>query len=78
MEEKLESHEDKVLTLDPEELNFLKDLKNKTERAAMENRILELEYKNAIQSIYLKYQLDVMDIIDIATGKITKNKKEEV
>ena len=44
----------------------------------MENRILELEYKNAIQSIYLKYQLDVMDIIDIATGKITKNKKEEV
>lgn len=75
---------DKEITISAEDLAALKELRiknafiaNKAEKALLEARVSELEYKVAAQQIYLKYGIASTDSIDEQTGKVTTTLEAE-
>lgn len=70
--------------ISPEDFAVIKDLRTKNafvasraEKAILDSRVAELEYKNAILNIYVKYGLGIKDTIDETSGKIIKETKLE-
>ena len=76
------------LVISQKDLSSLKDLRIKNamvaheaEKAHMKAKISELEYKVAIQEVYLKYGIAITDSVDESTGKVTRiviDKKENI
>lgn len=73
-----------VESVSVEDFSIIKDLRTKNafvaaraEKAILESRLSEAEYKNGVLNIYVKYGLTMRDSIDEATGKILRNIKEE-
>ena len=65
--------------LSQQDFAILKDLRTKAafilvkaEKAILENKVAELEYKSALLNAYLKYNIDINDSIDESTGKIVR------
>lgn len=70
--------------LSPQDFSVIKDLRTKNafiasraEKAILESRIAELEYKYAVLNACVKYGLSITDSIDETTGQIIKNSSEE-
>lgn len=42
------------------------------EKATLEHRLAEAEYKNVVAGIFIKHKLNLNDIIDEVTGKVIK------
>jgi hypothetical protein len=71
---------DKEEFLSTQDFHTLKDLRTKAafivtkaEKAILESRVAELEYKHALLNAYLKYGLDTSDGIDMDDqGKIVR------
>jgi len=79
-------YEKKEIIINSSDLSFLKDLRIKhtivmheAEKAQLKTKISELEFKVAVQEIYLKYGIAITDSVDETTGKVTKiaDKKED-
>lgn len=82
MEKKM-SEKEKVTKISDRELAAIQNLKNRAllvttqaEKALAEARVVELEYKNAIQSIFLSNGLDTKCEINDETGVVTWPKEE--
>ncbi len=58
-----------------EELENLGKIKTVGHSKAMEAKNLELEFKNAVLMLFVKYHLDGEDSFDESTGVITRAKK---
>lgn len=70
--------------ISPQDFALIKDLRTKNafvasraEKAILESRLSELEYKNTVLNIYVKYGLSLKDSIDESTGKILRNSSQE-
>jgi hypothetical protein len=66
--------------LSQEDLKMIRNLRDRmqlsyhnAEKAVLENKVAELELKNLLFSIYLKYKLDIKDSIDEITGIVNVN-----
>jgi hypothetical protein len=75
--------EDKVVS--KEDLDLIKNSRNKVqfsmlkaEKASLEAKTDELEYKNAILNMYLKYGLTLDMLIDENTGAVTKRQVHQI
>lgn len=80
----MESQEEQDKCLETSEFYALKELRTKSafiasnaEKAILESRVADLEYKVAIQNIYIKYNMSSSDTIDEETGKIKKREEKE-
>lgn len=62
--------EDQFLT--QEDLASIRALRQKLQTLELQRYAAELEVKNAILQVYLKYRLTEVDTIEESTGKITK------
>lgn len=69
---------DKEKVISAEDLAQLKELRLKNalvatraEKALLEARVSELEYKVAIQQVYLKYGISLEQSVDENTGKVS-------
>ena len=47
------------------------------EKVVAEAKVAELEYRNVVQQVFLKYGLSLQDRIDETTGLITRQEDEE-
>jgi hypothetical protein len=72
------------LKLTDEERNIIAAAKNRAilsatqaDKAVAEAKVAELEYRNIIQQIFIRYGLTVNDTIEEKTGIITVAKKTE-
>lgn len=70
---------DKEEFLSAQDLAAIKDLRTKNafvasraEKAILESKVAELEYKSAVLNTYIKYGLTMVDSIDEITGKIVR------
>ena len=70
---------DKEEFLSAQDLATIKDLRTKNafvasraEKAILESKVAELEYKSAVLNTYIKYGLTMVDSIDEITGKIVR------
>jgi hypothetical protein len=63
--------EDQFLT--QEDLSSIKQLRQKVQLLELQKYAAELELKNAILQVYVKYQLNEKDTIEETTGKIVKS-----
>lgn len=63
--------EDHFLT--QEDLSSIKQLRQKVQLLELQKYAAELELKNAILQVYVKYQLSEKDTIEETTGKIVKS-----
>ena len=63
--------EDQFLT--QEDLSSNKQLRQKVQLLELQKYAAELELKNAILQVYVKYQLNEKDTIEETTGKIVKS-----
>lgn len=78
----MEEEQDRFI--DANDFASLKDLRIKTafittqtEKAMLEQRIAELEYKTAVLNVYIKNRMSLSETIDDNTGKIIKKEKKE-
>ena len=62
--------DDQFLT--QEELSSIRALRQKLQTLELQKYAVELEVKNAILQIYVRYQLTEKDTIEESTGKITR------
>lgn len=62
--------EDQFLT--QEDLASIRALRQKLQTLELQRYAAELEVKNAILQVYLKYRLTEVDTIEESTGRITK------
>jgi hypothetical protein len=67
--------EDKFI--EQQELQSIKFLKQKLLNAELQKQSSELELKNLVLQLYLKYKLDETDQIEEQTGKILKTPVSE-
>jgi hypothetical protein len=63
--------EDQFLT--QEDLLGIKQLRQKVQLLELQKYATELELKNAILQVYVKYQLSEKDTIEETTGRIVKS-----
>lgn len=63
--------EDQFLT--QEDLSSIKQLRQKVQLQELQKYAAELELKNSILQVYIKYQLNEKDTIEETTGKIVKS-----
>jgi len=63
--------EDQFLT--QEDLSSIKQLRQKVQLQELQKYAAELELKNSILQVYVKYQLNEKDTIEETTGKIVKS-----
>lgn len=75
MEEEVISAQDFALIKDLRTKNAF--VASRAEKAILESRVAELEYKNTVLNIYVKYGLGLKDSIDETTGKILRDKQVE-
>lgn len=71
MEEEVISAQDFALIKDLRTKNAF--IASRAEKAILESRVAELEYKNTVLNIYVKYGLGLKDSIDETTGKILRD-----
>lgn len=67
------------LYVSKEDLEKIKDARTKSqitaleaEKAALEHKLAEAEFKNVVAGIFIKHKLNLNDIIDEVTGKVIK------
>lgn len=84
MEEESQAPQEVSQEVSQEDLQAFKAAKNKTtlltakaEKAILEARVAELEEKNIVLQLYLKYKLESSDSVDEITGKITKKEESD-
>lgn len=78
-----EKQEESVEKLSDDELTMLRDLRSKVEFATLtaekqtaQAKVLDLEYRNAIQNVFLLRGLTLNDRVDLNTGAIVRAPKK--
>jgi hypothetical protein len=82
--EDIEDKEIKEEFLSAQDFASIKELRtkqafvaNSAEKAILESKVADLEYKSFILNVYLKYKLSMSDSIDENTGKILHKEIKE-